>query len=150
MHGSLLWRHNGRDGVSNHQPHNHLLNHSLRRRSNKTSKFRVTGLSAGNSLVTGEFLPQMASYAEKVSVWWRHHVIHSMFAMQIGFVFLPWQMYWVYVKMNCHNWTLTILVRIVTSSVTPQYCDNSICVFQWFTAQKEQKYLKHRINITSR
>ena len=24
---SLQWRHNERDGVSNHQPHNHLLNH---------------------------------------------------------------------------------------------------------------------------
>ena len=26
------------------------------------------------SLVTGEFTAQMASYAENVSIWWRHHV----------------------------------------------------------------------------
>ena len=69
----LQWRHNGRDSVSNHQPHDCLLNRLFRRRSRKTPKLRVTGLCAGNSPVTGEFPAQMASYAEKVSIWWRHH-----------------------------------------------------------------------------
>ena len=50
---SLQWRHNGRDSVSNHQPHGCLLNRLFRRRSKKTTKFRVTGLYAGNSPVTG-------------------------------------------------------------------------------------------------
>ena len=68
-----LWRHNGRDGVSNHQPHDCLLNRSFRRRSKKTSKLRVTGLCAGNSPVTGEFPAQMASNAENASIWWSHH-----------------------------------------------------------------------------
>ena len=45
------------------------------RRSKKTSKLRVTGLSAGNSPVTGEFPAQRASDAENVSIWWRHHFI---------------------------------------------------------------------------
>ena len=40
----------------------------------KTSKLRVTGLCAGNSPGTGEFPAQMASNAENVSIWWRHHV----------------------------------------------------------------------------
>ena len=44
-----------------------------RRRSKKTSKPRVTGLSAGNSPETGEFPTQRASNAENVSIWWRHH-----------------------------------------------------------------------------
>ena len=44
----LHWRHNGRDGVSNHQPHGCLLNRLFRRRSKKTTKLRVTGLCAGN------------------------------------------------------------------------------------------------------
>ena len=35
---------------------------------------RVTGLCAGNSPVTGEFPAHMASNAENVSIWWRHHV----------------------------------------------------------------------------
>ena len=46
---TLRWRHNGRDGVSNHQPHVCLLNRLFRRRSKRTSKLRVTGLCAGNS-----------------------------------------------------------------------------------------------------
>ena len=69
----LQWRHNGRDGVSNHQSHDCLLNRLLRRRSKKTSELRVTGLCAGSSPGTGDFPAQMASYAENVSIWWRHH-----------------------------------------------------------------------------
>ena len=61
---SLQWRHNECDSVSNHQPHDCLLNHLLRRRSMKTSKLHVTGLCAGNSPVTGEFPAQRASNAE--------------------------------------------------------------------------------------
>ena len=34
---TLQWRHNERDGVSNHQPHDCLLNRLYRRRSKKTS-----------------------------------------------------------------------------------------------------------------
>ena len=70
---TLQWRHNGHDSISNHQPHDCLLNHLFRRRSKKTSKLRATGLCAGNSSGTGEFPAQMASNAEKVSIWWRHH-----------------------------------------------------------------------------
>ena len=55
---SLEWRHNGRDCVSNHQPHDCLLNRLFRHRSKKTSKLRVTGLCAGNSPFT----------------WWRHQI----------------------------------------------------------------------------
>ena len=38
-----------------------------------TSKLCVTGLCARNSPGTGEFPAQMASDAENVSIWWRHH-----------------------------------------------------------------------------
>ena len=71
---SLQWRHNERDGVSNHRHHDYLLNRLLRRRSKKTSTLRVTCLCAGNSPVTGDFPAQRASDAENVSIWWRHHV----------------------------------------------------------------------------
>ena len=43
----LRWRHNGRNGDSDHQPHDCLLNRLFRRRSKKTSKLHVTGLCAG-------------------------------------------------------------------------------------------------------
>ena len=65
---SLQWPLNGRDGVSNHQHHHCLPNLLLRRRSKKTSKLRVTGLGAENSLVTGEFPAHMSSHAEDASL----------------------------------------------------------------------------------
>ena len=61
---ALRWRHNGRYSVSNHQPHDCLLNRLFRRRPKKTPKLRVTGLCVGNSPRTGEFPAQMASNAE--------------------------------------------------------------------------------------
>ena len=51
----LLWRHNERDGVSNHQPHECLLNCKFRHRSKKTSELRVTGVCAGNSPVNSPY-----------------------------------------------------------------------------------------------
>ena len=51
----------------------HYNGRLFKRRSKKTSKLRVTGLCAGNSPVTGKFPAQMASIAENVSIWWRHH-----------------------------------------------------------------------------
>ena len=67
-HLSLQWRHNGRDSVSNHQPHHCLLNGLFRRRSKKTSKLRVTGHLCGEFTGPGEFPAQMASNAENVSI----------------------------------------------------------------------------------
>ena len=72
---SLQWRHNERDGVSNHQFHHCLLDRLFRRRSMKTWKLRVTGLCAVNSPMTGEFSAQMASNTENISIWWRHDAI---------------------------------------------------------------------------
>ena len=49
---ALRWSHNGRDSVSNHQPHDYLLNRLFRRRSKKTSLAFVCGIHRGpvNSL----------------------------------------------------------------------------------------------------
>ena len=69
---SLRWRHNERDGISNHRRLHCLLNPLWRPRSKKTSKLRVTGLCGGNPPVTGGFPSQMASNAEYVPIWWRH------------------------------------------------------------------------------
>ena len=52
---TLQWRHNKRDGVSNHQSYDCLRKRLFRRRSKKTAKLGVTGLCEGNSPVTGEF-----------------------------------------------------------------------------------------------
>ena len=65
---SLHWRHNGHDTVSNHQPHDCLLNRLFRHRSKTIQKLGVTGLCARNSPVTGKFPAQMTSNAENVSI----------------------------------------------------------------------------------
>ena len=74
---TLPWRHNERDGISNHRRLDGLLNRLFRHRSKKTSKLRVTGLCEGNSPVTGEFPSQRDSNAENVSIWWRYHETHQ-------------------------------------------------------------------------
>ena len=61
---ALRWRHNERDGVSNHRRIHSLPSGCFRRRSKKTSKLRVTGLCAAN-------------YAENASIWWCHHGLFS-------------------------------------------------------------------------
>ena len=70
---TLLWRHNERDSVSNHQRLYCLLKRLFRRRSKIASKLRATGLCAWNSPETGEFPAQKDSNAENVFIWWRHH-----------------------------------------------------------------------------
>ena len=60
--GALRWRHNERDGVSNHQPHDCLLNRLFRRRWKKTSKLHVH-----NGPVTRKMFP-----FDDVIMWWPH------------------------------------------------------------------------------
>ena len=61
---TLQWRHNERNGVSNHQRLECLLNRLFERISKKTLKLRVTGLCEGNPPVTGGFPSQRASNAD--------------------------------------------------------------------------------------
>ena len=74
MRAKLQWRHNGRGSVSNHQPQNWFYStvySDADQRKHQSS--HATGLCAGKSPETGEFPAQMASNAENVSIWWRHH-----------------------------------------------------------------------------
>ena len=64
--GSLYWRHNELDGVSNNERVDCMLNPLFRCRSKKTSKLHVFGLCEGNPLVTGGFPSQRASNTEKL------------------------------------------------------------------------------------
>ena len=101
---SLRWRHNGCDSVSNHQPRECLLRRLIRHTSKKTPKLRVTGLCAGNSPVTGEFPAQLASNAETVSIWWRHHVLGIvMIKNKIGFH-----------SLQCIQWLYRIMPQVTT------------------------------------
>ena len=46
----------------------------IQAQSKKTSKLLLTGLCDVYSPVSGEFPAQRATNAEKVAIWWRHHV----------------------------------------------------------------------------
>ena len=63
---TLQWRHNERDGVSNHQPPDCLLNRLFRQQNHQSS----VSLAFGRGI---QFPAQMASNTESVSIWWRHH-----------------------------------------------------------------------------
>ena len=120
---ALRWRHNGRDGVSNHRRLGCLLNHLFMRRSKKTSKLRVTGLCEGNSPVTGEFpaqKPLKASNAENVSIWWRHHRRQTVFATRN----LTKQLTKCVIKVQPTTWTR----HIVTENMTAM---GKVDIFMW-------------------
>ena len=82
---TLQWRHNERDGVSNHL---------IRRRSKKTWTFPVTGLCGGNPPVTGGFPSQRASYSENTSIWWRHHYRNAVDSSHCGPVISSFEISW--------------------------------------------------------
>ena len=103
----LQWRHNGLDGVSNHHPQHCLVSRLFGRRWKKILKLRVTGLCVGKSPGTGEFPAQMASNAEIVSIWWRHHVI----VKQPGSVI--WHRHAVY----CEPQQVQMTAKLIISSI---------------------------------
>ena len=81
IHGSRItsqWRHNGRDGASNHKPHDGLLNRLFGRRPKRASKLRVTGLCEGNSPVNSP---------HKGPVTWKRFPLDDVI-MQLGKVLL--------------------------------------------------------------
>ena len=72
----LQWSHNGHDGVSNHQPYHCLLTRLFSADQKKYQSSASLALVQGiHRRPAGEFPAQMASNAENVSIWWRHHVI---------------------------------------------------------------------------
>ena len=105
---TLQWRRNERDGNSNHQPHDCLLNPLFSHRSKKTSKLCVTGLCAWYSPVTGEFHAQRASNAENVSIRWCHHEMANwgqrLVPVSSNVSFINQISYVKNVSMYRHNW----------------------------------------------
>ena len=73
MWWTIQWRHNERDGVPNHQPHDCLLDRLFKRRSRKHQSSASLAFVRENSPLTGEFPTQMASNEGHFSIWWRHH-----------------------------------------------------------------------------
>ena len=72
---SVHWRHNGCDSVSNHQPHDCLLRQPLIQTQIKENIKAPCHRPLCGEFTGDRWIPaQMASNAENVSIWWRHHV----------------------------------------------------------------------------
>ena len=121
---SLQWRHNERDSVLNHQPHDCLLNRLFRRKSKKTSKLRVTGLWEEKWPVTSDFPAQRASNAENVSIWWRHHVLTCVLHMSI----------------SCDIWYRLILGHVITKCESEDLIKSKPCFLLRLTNRKSQSF----------
>ena len=73
--GTLQWRDDERDGVSNYRHLDCSFNRLFRRRSKKTSKLRATGPSEGNPPVTDGFPSQRPGDAEiLMTSWWKYAI----------------------------------------------------------------------------
>ena len=121
----LQWRHDGCNGVSNHQPHDCLLNRLFRHSSKKTSKLRLTGLCSGNSWVTGKFPAQMTSNAENVSIWW---LLHENMKSLIWFIWLQINTSDIPATQCEVKWTAsrTVVCRYNASKITRKYFSDII------------------------
>ena len=130
---SLQWRHNEHDGFSNHRHLGGSIKRLFRWRSKKTSKLRVTGLCEGKSSVTGELPLQRTSYAENVSIWWRHHGLHQWWPPRS----LPGQCLPVeFSSFIGICWYFMVLAGHCYSSVRRVNCDNHLSVtagYNWLT-----------------
>ena len=123
---ALQWRHNEREGVSNHRRLDCLLNRFFRRRSKKTSKFCVTGLCAGNSPVTSEFSAQRPSNTENVSIWRRHHWGFHLMAIsweKLKIQYIPRNMHTVFALL-CFVVVIHWLIFPYPSSLLHWHCGN--------------------------
>ena len=74
-HRAAQWRHNERDGVSNHQSHDCLLKRLFMRWSKKASKLRVTGLQSWGKFTGDGWIPRTKGQWRGFFffIWWRHH-----------------------------------------------------------------------------
>ena len=69
--------HNERDGVSNHQHHDYLLNRLFKAQIKENIKAPRHWPLCGEFTGPGEFPAQRTSNAEKVSIWWRYHLMNN-------------------------------------------------------------------------
>ena len=130
---SLQLRHNEQDGISNHQPHDCLLNRLLRRRSTKMWRLHVTGLCEGNSPETSELPAQRASNVENVSIWWSH--VYNCFEGNLDHKFVHFQ--WFKMKLKRTNIfieVLHMLMKIICFRYSILTCTNLDCNSIYCTA----------------
>ena len=83
---SIQWRHNEREGVSNHQPYDCLLNRLFRRRSKKITKFSFDDVIMWHrvgtaSWIFGKNINHISSPVRLVKIWER--LLSSMYIRHV-------------------------------------------------------------------
>ena len=78
LYNSLRWRHNGHDGVSNHQPHDHQPQPFIQADQRKHQGSASLAFARGpvNS-------PHKWPVTRNVSIWWRHHMLSTINLLEI-------------------------------------------------------------------
>ena len=119
---SLLWRHNGGECVSNHQPHDCLINHLFRRRSKETSKIRWPVNSPHKGPVTRKifqfddvimcFFVFVVSSALNGFAWFITHIFHGHYIWHKK----PIQDFIKSLVSDAHNALIKALIYMMTSS----------------------------------
>ena len=132
---SLQWRHNGRYGVSKHQPPDCLLNRLFWRRSKKISTLRVTGLLCGK--FTGHrWIPRTNGQLHGKCV----HLITSSCYVQTAYHDTShWclirrindNMYIRVVRGGCSRYINKPTTRAIDNILFPPYCYHIIAILVW-------------------
>ena len=95
---SLRWRRNGRESVSNHEPHNCLLNRSFRRRSKKTSNSAslafVRGFHRGPVNSPHKWPVTPKCFHLMTSSWWQRNLYHLLDFNEVVAVARPKHLLW--------------------------------------------------------
>ena len=117
---ALQWRHNERDGVSNHRAHHSLLT------VYSGADQRKHQSSASLAFVRGIHRSPMASNEENVSIWWRHHelnIICEIVSGDVQNVLLIYSVQWrVVTDLVCHSY-------LTKSTLASQKLDKPIDMF---------------------
>ena len=115
---SLEWRHNEHDGVSNHQPHDCLLNRFFKAQINENMKVPRHWPLWVEFTVDRWFPAQRASNADNDPIWWRHHVptVFKTFIDTIFFYNILWDNDFEHVFFDQANYSNTVDDVILRSS----------------------------------
>ena len=142
MRSPLQWRHNMHDGVSNHQPHDCLLNRLFRRRSKKTSQVPSLAFVRGIHRWPVKSLHKGPVTRENVSIWWRHHgnIYLRTFSLEIAQTYTT-KLYLKIANQNCSHTsqeTMSSFLLVIGSRglVTCSFMATKLRCFHGYTEQE--------------
>ena len=141
---ALQWRQNERNGISNQQPHDCLLNFLFRCRSKKPSKLHVTGLCEGNSPVNslhkGPVTRKMFSFDDVIMKMWHGIAGQKCFYTLLPSNAIPWQP-------SGSTLALVMACCLMAPSHYLNQCWLNITKVQWYSSDGNFKRDNSAINL---